>query len=234
VVFKPDPARSVYLSYGSSYNPVIEYLIIAPTDQSLAPEKNSTVELGAKLNILSGAATLSGALFDTQVKNVRNSDPDDPTVQDAPFDQRVQGVELSIDGHLSDSWEVTAGYTHLDDKITRSFDQLAVGKLAPNTPHDAFNLWSSVELTAAWQLGGGVTAVSHRYADADNTAGVPAYAVFNAMSSYQFDEHLKLQLNLNNLADKLYYSGFYYVGIQENHALPSPGRTLIGSFTYRF
>jgi catecholate siderophore receptor len=234
VVFKPDPAKSVYLSYGTSYNPVIEYLIIAPTDQSLAPEKNSSVELGAKLNILNGAATLAGALFDTRVKNVRNSDPDDPTVQDAPFDQRVKGLELSINGHLTEIWEVTAGYTHLNDKITASSDPLAVAKLAPNTPHDACNLWSSVELTAAWEVGGGVTAVSHRYADADNSAGVPAYAVINAMSSYQVNEHLKLQLNLNNVADKLYYSGFYYVGIQENHALPSPGRTLIGSFTYRF
>jgi len=234
VVFKPDSARSVYLSYGSSYNPVIEYLIIAPTDQSLAPEKNSTVELGAKLNILNGAATLTGALFDTHVSNVRNSDPDDPTVQDAPFDQRVKGLELSIDGHLTDIWELTAGYTHLDDKITASLDPLAVGKLAPNTPHDAFILWSSVDLTAAWEVGGGLTAVSHRYADADNSAAVPAYVVFNAMSSYQFSNHLKLQLNLNNVADKLYYGGLYYVGVQENHALPSAGRTFIGSFTYRF
>jgi catecholate siderophore receptor len=234
VVFKPDPARSVYLSYGSSYNPVIEYLIIAPTDQSLAPEKNSTVELGAKLNILNGAATLTAALFDTHVSNVRNSDPDDPTVQDAPFDQCVKGLELSIDGHLTDIWELTAGYTHLDDKITASSDPLAVGKLAPNTPHDAFNLWSSVQLTAAWEVGGGLTAVSHRFADADNSAAVPAYAVFNAMSSYQLSNHLKLQLNLNNVADKLYYGGLYYVGVQENHALPSAGRTLIGSFTYRF
>jgi len=234
VVFKPDPARSVYFSYGTSYNPVIEYLIIAPTDQSLKPEKNSTVELGAKLNIWNGAATLTGAVFDTQVRNVRNSDPDDPTVQNAPFDQRVKGLELSIDGHLTEIWEITAGYTHLDDKITASADPLAVGKLAPNTPHDAFNLWSSVELTSAWELGGGVTAVSHRYADADNTAGVPAYALFNAMTSYQWSDHLKLQLNLNNVADKLYYSGFYYVGIQENHALPSPGRSAVGSFTYRF
>jgi catecholate siderophore receptor len=234
VVFKPDSARSVYLSYGSSYNPVIEYLIIAPTDQSLAPEKNSTVELGAKLNILNGAATLTAALFDTHVSNVRNSDPDDPTVQDAPFDQRVKGLELSIDGHLTDIWELTAGYTHLDDKITASSDPLAVGKLAPNTPHDAFNLWSSVQLTAAWEVGGGLTAVSHRFADADNSAAVPAYAVFNAMSSYQLSNHLKLQLNLNNVADKLYYGGLYYVGVQENHALPSAGRTLIGSFTYRF
>ncbi len=56
VIFKPDDAQSYYLSYGTSYNPVIEYLIIAPSDQSLAPEKNSTVELGAKIKILDGAA----------------------------------------------------------------------------------------------------------------------------------------------------------------------------------
>ena len=52
VIFKPDEAQSYYLSYGTSYNPAIEYLIIAPSDQSLAPEKNSNVELGTKLKIL--------------------------------------------------------------------------------------------------------------------------------------------------------------------------------------
>lgn len=235
VVFKPTSAQSYYLSYGTSYNPTIEYLIIAPTDQGLQPEKNSTVELGVKFNILSGAATLTAAAFDTHVSNVRNSDPDDPTVQDAPFDQRVQGIELSLDGHLTDIWELTAGYSHLDDKITASSsDPESVGKFAPNTPHDAFSLWSSVDLTAAWEFGGGLNAVSHRYADAANTAGVPAYVVFNAMTSYQLNSHLKLQLNLNNVADKRYYTGFYYTGVQENHALPSAGRALIGSFTYRF
>jgi catecholate siderophore receptor len=109
-----------------------------------------------------------------------------------------------------------------------------VGKLAPNTPHDAFNLWSSVEFTPAWQIGGGFTAVSHRYADAENTAGVPSYVVFNAMTSYQLGERCKLQLNLNNVTDKLYYTGFYYTGVQENHAVPSAGRTLIGTISYRF
>ncbi len=34
------------------YNPVIEYLIVAPSDQSLAPEKNNTLELGAKVKVL--------------------------------------------------------------------------------------------------------------------------------------------------------------------------------------
>jgi catecholate siderophore receptor len=234
VIYKPTDTQSVYLSYGTSYNPVIEYLIVAPSDQSLSPEKNSTLELGAKLKVLDGQLELTGAIFDTRVKNVRISDPDDPTVQDAPFDQEVKGLELGLNGYITEIWEVSAGYSHLHDKITESSDPLSVGNYAPNTPHDSFNLWTTVEPVKAWTLGAGFTAVSFRYADTENTAGVPSYVVFNAMTSYAVNEHLKIQLNLNNVADKLYFTGFYYTGIQENHALPSAGRTAIGTVSYRF
>jgi catecholate siderophore receptor len=234
VIFKPDAQHSYYLSYGTAYNPVIEYLIVAPSNESLAPEKNSTLELGTKISILENKAEVTGAVFESRVSNARISDPDDPTVQQMPFDQRVKGVEVGVNGYVTQMWELTANYTHLNDKITVTTDPLSQGKLAPNTPHDAFNLWSSVEPTAAWTLGGGFTAMSHRYADTENTAGVPSYVVFNAMSSYQVTEHLKLQVNLNNVTDKLYFTGFYYTGIDENHALPSAGRTLIGMANYRF
>jgi catecholate siderophore receptor len=234
VIYKPTEAQSYYLSYGTSYNPAIEYLIIAPSDDSLAPEKNSAIELGTKVKVLGGKAEVTAALFDTLVTNVRNSDPDDPTVQDAPFDQRVKGVELGINGYITAIWEITANYTHLADKITATSDPLSQGKLAPNTPHDAANVWSVLEPTEAWSIGGGFTAVSHRYADTENTAGVPSYVVFNAMTSYEFNEHFKVQLNLNNVTDKLYFTGIYYTGVDENHALPNPGRTVIGTASYRF
>jgi catecholate siderophore receptor len=234
VIFKPDDARSYFLSYGTSYNPTVEYLVIAPSDQSLSPEKTSNLELGAKIRILGGRAELTGSLFDTRVRNARNSDPDDPTIQGAPFDQRVKGVEVGINGYVMEEWEVAASYTHLDDKITATSDPLALGKMAPNTPHDAANLWTTVEPTEAWTIGGGLTAVSHRYADTDNTAGVPAYVFFNAMTSYTVNAHFKLQLNLNNVTNKLYFTGVYYSGVDENHAVPSAGRTLIGLASYRF
>ncbi len=234
VIFKPDEERSYYLSYGTSYNPVIEYLIVAPSDQSLSPEKNSTAELGAKLKVLGGRASVTGALFDTRVHNARLSDPDDPTVQQMPFDQRVRGAEIGIDGRLTQIWEVTANFTHLNDRITASVDPSSLGKWAPNAPHDAFNVWSTVEADAAWTLGGGFTAVSHRYADTQNSAGVPSYVVFNAMTSFEVNDHLKLQLTLNNVTDKLYFTSIYYVDVAENHAVPSAGRTLIGTLSYRF
>jgi catecholate siderophore receptor len=234
VIFKPNAAQSYYISYGTSYNPAVEYLIIAPSDDSLSPEKNSALEIGAKIKVLDGKAELTGAVFDTFVKDVRNSDPDDPTVQTAPFDQRVEGVEVGINGYITRIWEISAGYTHLHDKITGTSDPLAQGKSTPNSPHDAANLWTTLEPTEAWVFGGGATAISHRYADTENTAGVPGYVVFNAMTSYQWNEHLKFQINLNNIANKLYFTGFYYTGVDENHALPSPGRTVLGTVSVRF
>ncbi len=234
VIYKPDAAQSYYLSYGVSQNPAIEYLIIAPSDESLSPERNKTLELGGKIKLFDGAAQLTGALFDTRVYNARISDPDDPTVQQAPFDQQVKGVELGINGYITDTWEMAANYTHLNDKITKTSDPLSLGMNAPNTPHDAINIWSTLQPTPAWTLGGGFTAVSDRFADTENTAGVPAYVVFNAMTSYAVNQHFKLQLNLNNVTDKLYFTSIYYTGIPENHALPAAGRTLIGSANYRF
>jgi catecholate siderophore receptor len=234
VIYKPDAPQSYYLSYGVSQNPAIEYLIIAPSDQSLSPERNNTLELGGKIKLFNGGAQLTTAVFDTRVYNARNSDPDDPTVQQAPFDQEVKGIELGINGYVTDIWEVTANYTHLNDKITETSDPLSLGKYAPNTPHDAINLWTTLEPTPAWTIGGGFTGVSHRYADMENTAGVPAYVVFNAMTSYSVNQHFKLQLNLNNVTDKLYFTSIYYTGLAENHALPAAGRTLIGTANYRF
>jgi catecholate siderophore receptor len=234
VIYKPTDGQSFYLSYGTSQNPVIEYAIVAPSDNSLSPEKNSTLELGGKVKIFNNAAELTVAIFDTRVKNVRITDPDDPTVQEAPFDQHVDGVELGVNGYITDIWEVTANYTHMRDKVTASTDPLSLGQNAPNTPHDAGNVWTTVEPTSAWTLGGGFTVMSHRFADTENTAGVPGYVVVNAMTSYKINEHFNVQLNLNNVLDKLYFTGFYYTGVQENHALPSAGRTLIGMANYRF
>jgi catecholate siderophore receptor len=234
VIYKPDAGQSYYFSYGTSQNPVIEYLIVAPSDQSLSPERNNTFELGGKVKVLGDQARLTGALFDTRVYDARISDPNDPTVQQLPFDQHVRGVELGIDGNLTDSLEVTANYTHLSDKITKTGDPNSLGKYVPNSPHDALNVWATLEPSVAWTIGGGFTAVSHRYADTENTAGVPAYVVFNAMTSYAVNQHFKLQFNLNNVTDNAYFTGIYFVGIAENHALPAAGRMLIGTASYRF
>ncbi len=155
LIWKPADAQSYYLSYGTSYNPPIEYLTLAPSSKSLTPEKDSTLELGTKLRILDGKLAVTGALFDASLKNARISDPDDPTIQAVVFDQRVKGEEIGVQGYLTDKWEIYSGYTHLGDRITKTTDPLALGKFAPNTPNNAFSLWTAYDPNEA-RFGGGL------------------------------------------------------------------------------
>jgi catecholate siderophore receptor len=234
LVYRPEAWESFYASYGESYNPAIEYLTLAPTSGSLSPEKDFTTEVGAKLEFLDGSLSVTGALFDTLLENARLADPGDPTVQQMPFDQRVLGAEVGVSGHLARSLELKAAYTHLDDRISESTDPLAVGNRVPNIPTDSLNLWSTWEPGGGWKAGAGATCMSGRYADTYNTASVPSYVLFNAMVSYRVNAHLEFQVNLNNVADKLYYNSVYYSAVDESHAVPGPGRTLLVTANVRF
>jgi len=234
VIYKPNPSDSLYVSYGASYNPAIEYLSIAPSSDSLSPEKDYTTEVGTKLDFMNHAFSLTGAVFDTLLVNARQADPDDPTVQELPYDQRVLGFEVGATGYLTEEFEVNASYTRLDDTICATTDAPAHGKRVPNIASDSANVWLTWEPGRTWQVAGGATYMGQRYADTYNTATVPGYVVLNAMASYKVNQHLEFQVNLNNITDKLYYNGIYYTGADENHAVPGAGRTLLVTAKVRF
>ena len=104
----------------------------------------------------------------------------------------------------------------------------------PNIPADSASLWTTWEPGRTWKAGGGALYMGRRFADTYNSAAVPGYVVFNAMLSCRVNAHLNLQLNLNNIADKLYYSSLYYTEVDENHAVPGAGRTLLLSARVRY
>lgn len=56
-------------------------------------------------------------------------------------------------------------------------------------------------------------------------AVVPSYTVVSAMTSYEINKRLSVQLNLINLANTLYYDNIYYTSASENHVIPGAGRT---------
>ncbi len=82
--------------------------------------KARTYELGAKLAWMGGRLITSAAIFQTQIDNAQITDPDHPTALILGGNQRVRGFEIGINGHLTDKWEVTAGYTYLNGKTVFS------------------------------------------------------------------------------------------------------------------
>ena len=226
LVIKPTARQTYYLSYGTSFDPSAEALTLTTKTADLGPVKARSFEAGAKSEWLHGSLMLTQAVFRTEVDNAQTNDPDNPTITVLNGNERVDGVELQAIGRLTRHWEVFSGYTYLDGRTLASGTAAYVGKVMPNTAHNQLNLWTEYELPEGWEVGGGGNWLSHRFADSGETAYVPAYVVWNAMVSYAASPHLSLQLNANNLFNKLYYDGVYYTSAAENHAIPGAGRSV--------
>jgi catecholate siderophore receptor len=227
LVFKPTPMQSYYLSFGTSFDPSAEALALTTKTANLGPVKAKTYEAGAKTGWLGGAVSLTGAVFRTEVDNAQTNDPENPTITVLNGDQRVDGLELGLSGHLTRQWEVFGGYTYLDGRTIAAGNPAYVGKFLPNTARNALNLWTEYEFSAAWEVGAGVNWLGHRFADSAEAANIPGYAVWSAMASYRLTRHLSAQINVFNLFNRTYFVNSYYTSAAENHVIPGPGRSVM-------
>ena len=229
-VFKPAAQGSIYVSYGTSLNPSLEGLSYNTANTVLDPEKTYTIEGGSKWGFLNNRVLLSGALFRVEKLNARTPGilPGDPP-QVLEGRQRVSGGELSLEGNLTQAWQVLAGYTRLESKTVESNVAAEVGKQLVNTPRNSFNLWSTYRLPSGFHFGGGARFVGRRYGNIINTRFVDSYWTFDLMASYPISEHVDMKLNLYNLTDK-----FYFDRIGGGHIVPGPGRAAMLSTSFRF
>ncbi|OJU29592.1 MAG: TonB-dependent receptor [Nitrobacter sp. 62-13] len=234
-VFHPTHHSSVYAAYGVSYNPAAEFQTLSDASNNAAnvllpPEKNTTLEVGAKADVLNGKLTLSGAVFRIEKTNLRI--PVDPVLNTALVLgglARVDGIELGVAGKLTDQWSVFAGYSYLDSKIVNTTDLSQLGNQLPNTPPHNFTLWTAYDLTPQWTVGGGLTYAARTFVNPQNTSYVPDYWKLDLMTSYKVTKDSLLQLNVYNVTDELYYSQFY-----QGHAVPAAGRTAMLTYRYHF
>lgn len=233
LVYKPDAGLSLYLAYGTSYDPSAENLSLSTRTADLDPEKDRTFEAGAKSAVLGGRLSLTAAVFDTEMTNARVIDPVSLTTS-LSGDLRVDGAELGVSGHLTRRWEILAGYTYLYARTIRSTDPTQVGEPLPNTARDQANLWTLYELGEDFKLGTGLSFMGRRAADASGQAHIPGYLTWDAMVSRRLSSHVELQLNGFNLANVRYFTNAYYTSAVENHVIPGPGRTLALTAAVRY
>ncbi|MED5596590.1 TonB-dependent receptor [Janthinobacterium sp. P210006] len=238
-VYKPSTNSSVYVSYGTSSTPPgndggdgIDGLTVAI--QNLKPQESKSFELGTKWEVLPGGRlSVSGAYFQSDMSNARVTAPDGSTQNVG--DKQVKGIELGLSGNITKEWSVFGGYTHLNaivenngyvtngviNGVTQYAPSPYNGNQFPTTPKNSASLWTSYLVTPAITVGGGVNYVDKVYANVANNKYAPAYTRFDAMASYVVNRNVTLQLNIQNLTNKLYFdkvSSPHYAGV-------APGRS---------
>ena len=258
LTFKPTENSSIYASYATSTNPVgvdagdgSEGISVPgrnTTDEqsrainNLKPEEVKTYEIGTKWDVLNDKLNLTAAIFRTEKENTRALDTDGFTRNIGKT--RVDGIELGANGNITDKWAVSAGYTYLDSEIvdagfvnTAASGQPAVyapsptnGNQVQNVAKNSATLWTTYQVLPQLNLGVGAIAMDKVYGDAANTKFVPGYVRYDAMARYNVNKNVDLQLNVNNLSDKRYFTKAY----ASHYASEAEGRSAVLSLNFKY
>lgn len=232
LVFKPITDVSIYASYSIAYVPRAgdQLSSLTATNKAFDPEKFKNMEIGAKWDATKDLS-LSAAVYQLDRSNVAIADPTDSTKTILVDGQRSKGVELSATGKITPEWSITGGYAYQDAKITKtqSATVLAGANLAQVPKHSA-SLWNRYDLNSTWGFGLGLVYRDEIYPSTDNTVVLPAFTRVDAAAFYQLNKQVRLQLNIENLADKAYYAS----ANSNNNITPGSPRAVRVSANFSF
>ncbi|MBH3339920.1 TonB-dependent siderophore receptor [Pseudomonas mendocina] len=198
----------------------------------LDPVTGTNYEAGIKSEFYDGRLNLSAAVFKVKQDNLAEFD----TVIDGENRYRaikgatVRGYELEISGELTPNWNISGGFTR---RLAKSGDGTSIQTMEPQ---NLLRLTSAYRLPgnlSAVTLGGHATWQSRTYEKDIGPAGEDtvqgSYELLHLFGTYQASHNLSFQANLNNVFDKVYYSG-----IVDGYGFYGEPRNLTFSAKYSF
>jgi len=245
LVWKPADNGSIYVSYATSATPPGAMLgegmegnpLGNTTDRSgnllssdVEPEETTNYEIGTKWDLLDERLSLAAALFRTEKENARVQV--NTTTYENVGETRVQGIELSASGKITDKWQVFAGYTYMEARQIDGGPLGAAndGNQLPNTPNNSASLWTTYSITPKLTVGGGAFYVDDVYGSVANTTMVDSYVRYDAMAAYKLTKNVDLQLNVQNLTNEVYYDKAF----STHFANQAAGRTALLTTSVHF
>ena len=164
----------------------------------------------------------SMAIFENEQVSLDN-DPNDPEGF-VEVDSDVSGFELQLQGYVTEKLHVTANYSNLDGENS---DGVALRELPENT----FSVWAAYEVSDVFGFGVGATYQDESFIlTADNSPVLPSYLRVDATAYYDINSDMRLQLNVENLTDELYFPNAHSTHQVTVGAPLNAKFSLVGSF----
>lgn len=201
LVYKPIETMSVYGSYSESFLPRSgEQFDNINSDNALEANTYSNLEAGLKWDILE-RISLTTAVFEIEERSPQTADSDPSTLD--VIETKTNGFELQVQGQLTDAWHASLGYTYLDGNQINPDG--STGNRKAELPEHMLSFWNSYQVSEKFGVGIGFTYQDDSFVNNANTAVLPSYTRFDAAAFYDVSETLRLQLNVENLTDELYF-----------------------------
>lgn len=202
LVYKPQENVSLYASYSETFLPRSgeQFSDINGDANQLDPDEFTNLEAGLKWD-LTGGVSLTTAIFEIEQRSPQVADNDPSTLE--VIESETQGFEVQVQGEVSDRWFISAGYSYLDGEIVNRTGP--TGNRPRELPENMASLWNTYRLTDRFGIGLGVTYQDESFIDNGNTAILPAYTRVDAAAFYDVSDAVRVQLNIENVTDELYF-----------------------------
>ncbi|WP_462159501.1 TonB-dependent receptor [Pseudoalteromonas sp. GB56] len=126
----------------------------------------------------------------------------------------VKGVEIAVNGQLTDELSIQISAAKMDSEILESASNPeSVGLPLALFAKESLYAQARYQLTEDFAFGGDVTYKGRMTGGQPDTGStgpeVPSYTVYNLFATYNFSENLTTRVNFGNVFDKEYYTSTY-------------------------
>ncbi len=241
LLYEPNEHLSFYTSYSTSYVPVPASNIDVNGLYSFTPTTASSIEYGVKGDYFRHHLTFTFAEFDIKKKNVINTfSCPFGTCSNQVGAEEARGFELEADARPIDQWQITAGWSHINGRVTSTNIAAQAGAELTNVPLNAAHLWTRYDVPeGAFKnlgFGFGISYTGQRTgllptASSSAVMPLPEYTVADAAIYYRF-RNMDITFKVSNLTDKIYYESAGFTG--DINIVPGEPRTATLSFRAHF
>lgn len=203
IIYKPQENVSIYASYSESFLPRSgeQFANINGDNNQLDPNTFTNLEFGVKWD-LSERMSLTAALFENEQSSPQVADSDPSTLD--VIDSDVSGFEFQLLGQITDAWSLSANYSNLDGEIISSTGA-DTGRSPREIPENTVSVWNRFQVSSVFGFGLGATYQDESFVNNSNSAVLPSYTRFDVSAYYDVSDKLRVQVNVENVTDELYF-----------------------------
>ena len=200
IVYKPKENVSIYTSYSKTFLPQSGEQFANLGNEGLDPNEFTNLEAGVKWDFSKGLS-LTASTFEIQQDIIDDNGEGGSRTEES----EITGFELQLQGLVTNKWFITAGYSYLDGELEDQDNGNINGNRPRELPENMFSIWNAYQLTDKFGLGLGLIYQDESFIEEDNDKRLPSYVRLDAAAYYVVSENVRLQLNVENLTDELYF-----------------------------
>lgn len=210
------PGVTLYAQYTTAVSPVSSILLASIANSRFRLTTGRAYEAGFKASTWGGRASVTGAAYRIEQRDILTRDPGNPALAVQGGRQSSQGVELSGVVAPVPPLRLSGGVSYTDARYDELSELVAgvridrSGNRPINIPSTTVNASALYTIARSVTLGGFLRHASAFYTDTANTIRVAGHSVLDASVSVPVAPHATLTLRGRNLTDAFYgeYSGY--------------------------